>query len=535
MRFPLLALCLLGISSPTTGHASVGWGSCPKYLAQQEMSAPSFETAEQVLRYPKIALVVDPVSSGNQVAPELGRRGFAVFYIRPDLRVNERTEKGLIPGHFQNRLFGGVFIEYRGKRVSVSDALESRDFGLALAAVSYLKGVFETNLPKPVPAHDRFLLVPGAESGVQWTGKILAALEMPRFFEDDAISSVRTKPHMYDAVKKNKKNLRIIPHLYTANAEQAVEWARRNAKKVSDISDGRWLIRPGNAMGSTQVKIVETPEEIGAAISELLQQKNTYGQSNRGLMITPYVSDVDEYAVNGACRTRTWVEGVGPKTELLVKVTDVWQYVRPKAPEYGYEKLLDWDEIPAGLLDYHKEVLGALKYVRGFFHFEYFVKRGTGEIFLIEGGARPYGAGDTDISAECTGYGQIEAALDAITDPDKFDLLAKTPYRLEKRGYVINLNGPSKEESGNEKLVAQRSAWAQLGSDFAANIFRLLPGVGDGENVSASTSLLDTMGTVKIVEHIASKEDLPRADRVLNSIRTEIERRRNAGHFWVRQ
>jgi len=459
--------------------------------------------------------IVDPTSSGSQLAVPYMQDGIVPIYIMSDQKQSPRALKGLrpqdfmtgLPEHINNALMSG-------DQKRIEKALEE--------LIPYLKAFGGT---------DKFFIVAGQETGVTMAERLSAKFGLPDV-EPGFIRAHRSKPHMHWAVEAAGEQ--IIPFTLAHNAEEALQFIRRDLKGLEAV--GGVIVKTGIAASGTQVYPCRTEAEVIAAVNEILANETSFGTTNRSVMVQPFVPG-REFVVNSVS---VHIDG-----KLYTVVTEVWEYIKPSPPAYGYEVLVSPSEVPKGLIEKHIKVKEALHYRSKPGHGEYFVvaeeafpmmeaigvkREEHGIILLGEIAARMYGAGDTDIAGASTLYGQVQGTVDIARRPEKIKAMAETaartgvPYTLTHRSGVYNVNAPKSDRP----IFANHAIWEILESKYGDKIYKKNIYTTDGMELQETHNLTDGMAQIKI----RVEGDTPEAKAELQAIITDIDQMYRRGDFW---
>jgi len=454
------------------------------------MHAPAFTCADvyEEAGPPKgFVFIVDPMSSGNQLAPVYLERGLYPIFIRSNIDLVDRVKSGLKPHDFLETI-----------PPHIHEALMSGDQKRIEKAVrELLPGLKAMAIGEQTPIY----VLAGHEVGVPTAERLAVSLGL-QTYDKDFIRAHHSKPHMQWALKDG--GLQIIPFTTAKTSDQAIAWIRKELKGIDHV--GGVIVKTGLGHSGAQVVVCHTEAEVAAAVNQIVGVETPGKTVNRSVMIQPLVKG-REFAVNSVS---VYVEG-----KLYTVITDVWEYIKPAPPAYGYEILLTPEEIPAGLLEKHLGVKEALHYRNGPGHGEHFVaseetikvfeslgmKRENGGMILNgEIGHRMYGAGDTDISGASTRYGQVEGTVDASDRPEEIVRRAKEwaatgqPYDLTHRSIVYNVNAPKSDK----QLYANMAVWDQLRKEFGDKIYKMNVYVTEGMTLAETHNLVDSMAQVKL-------------------------------------
>jgi hypothetical protein len=306
----------------------------------------------------KIAIVVDPYSSGALYQSEFAKHGVSCIAIQSSLPL---------PAHFVQDLDPSKFIEVL--LPSPSKELASRLYGLNVVAV-----------------------VAGCDTGVMLTDDLAERLGLPG---NDPSKSVirRYKDQMQEALK-----LRGLRHIHTTAFESLDEFFTR----LNEFDDDIFVIKPINSAGSEGVRFAKGCQGLSEAMkASPWGKENVLGEVNTGFAVQPFISGCeyvvdmvamgDGFFVTSVCRVHK-VEINGSRF-----VCDSVDLLDPQDAE------LD------DLIIYAQEAASALGAIAGPIHMELIWGR-YGPV-MIEAGARLPGAGLPSLYAEVYNPHLLSAAV----------------------------------------------------------------------------------------------------------------------------
>lgn len=414
--------------------------------------------------------IVDAFSSGNLLAEAFRAKGYEPIHIRSDLSHSPRT-----------------LATFRSQDFLASNRIEVGDFNKTLQILKTRSRID--------------FIIAGQESGVMFAEKLSAALGL-RSNRPAGIRARRSKYHMHEALRR--KGIEIIAETLARTEKQAIDWIRLNLGTWSEI--GSVIIKPGLAHSTTQVYRCHNDQEVAKALNELIDQPNAFGLINKTVILQPFIKGT-EYAINSA----STLDGYG---RLQTRVTDVWRYTKHTdqagAPQYGYEELLAWEEIPEGLVAKNQEVLKALLFQVGASHGEFFVTP-EGKILLVEMAARLYGSGNPLIAGASTDYGQVEGTIDAYTNPNRLLSQVNQPYQRNYLGLVYNINAPESDVP----LRFTAEPVEEMKEHIGPHLFRLLIFAQHGAGVTQTQNLGSTLAQVEVRIPVTDPDATLKAERYL--------------------
>lgn len=417
------------------------------------LSLPKF-----LLKRPQYVVIVEPISSGNQLPLALKARGYIPIAVRTETRFLPRQEAGFHAGDFL-----------------ASDILRVRELGYE-------------GLLRNLKTRDVALVLAGSEMGVSLAYRLADDLGTQSNSPTD-LPLHRDKFYAQSALKK--AGLDHIPSGLVANQEEVGGWLDLQG---GFESLGRLVIKPRDSHGGDLVQVASNPAQLRAAVETILTTRNASNQSNKDMVIQKFIAG-EEYAVNGAVTT---IDG-----KLYLRITDVWRYHKSineaGYPQYGYEELLSYDEIPAAILRVVPKILEALKFKVGAFHSEIKITP-EGKAIMIETAARLYGAGNTRIAGAATDYSQINASLDSYLNKSRFLKKAGQPYRRPRLAFVYNINTPPSEvplSAHDAKMQVVRDRMKR--SWWRSDLFHMVNFYTDGQRLDPTNSLLSTFSEVEFL------------------------------------
>lgn len=205
------------------------------------------------------------------------------------------------------------------------------------------------------------------------------------------------------------------PRLDKFSAQQALEraglrhirsWCVSDRAGVDEIRGWSFplVVKPTASAGTDGVQVVDSADQLVAAVEKSLGIVNALGRYNERLVVQEYVQGV-EYVVDGCVYGQSW------------RAADVCRYEKDLVNGVPVYRSLTWlnrDAIPDvnRLEAYVSAILPALGVHVGCFHAEFF--RTVDDWVMIEIGLRPHGGGHPRFTEMVTGTSQIELELDCV-------------------------------------------------------------------------------------------------------------------------
>lgn len=317
---------------------------------------PAMAPARAGARGDHPVVIVDPYSSGAQLAPALLARGIPVVSVMTAHEPPAVYAASHRPGDFP-----ATFV-WQGDDEGVLDVL--RPFS-----------------PRGVIA--------GCESGVELAERLASTLVPHRCNVPDLAAARRHKGAMAAAVAA--AGIPVIPQLTTSSPAEVSAWIRRHRLQAEDL-----IIKPPKSASTDGVVRVPAPH-WRAAFDSRLGTVNRLGLVNDELVVQHYVTGteyvVDTFSHDGVhtvtdvCRYSKILDGEA------VAVYDTLEWVAPEEPDV------------AAVTAYAREVLTAVGLRIGPAHVE-IMMTGHGPR-LIEVGARAHGGGHPRFCEIATGDSQV--------------------------------------------------------------------------------------------------------------------------------
>jgi predicted ATP-grasp superfamily ATP-dependent carboligase len=307
------------------------------------------------------AVVVDPYTSGAQLAPAFAARGIPVVAV-----LTAPSPPSVYASSYRPQDFSDVL---------VNDG-----------SIDSLTATVRALRPRCILA--------GCESGVDLAER-LAALVVPEVANVASLADARRhKAKMAEAVARSGH--RTIPQVCASDRQQVTQWLRDAGLSGSDL-----VIKPPKSAGTDGVTFVPGGRGWQQLFDEALHTTNKLGLVNDSLIVQQYVSGteyvVDTFSHDG----RHTVTDVCRYTKIHnnshMAVYDTMEWLDPGMP------------IVEKLVEYTRGVLDAVGMRFGAAHVE--VMHTDAGPVLIEIGARPHGGGQPRFCMLATNDSQIERTV----------------------------------------------------------------------------------------------------------------------------
>ncbi|MHC5174567.1 ATP-grasp domain-containing protein [Serratia rubidaea] len=343
-------------------------------------------------------VIIDALSTGNELAAAFMSRGCDVVHIWQDFSRQTRTQG---------------FVETINYAGSLDDLIQQ------------------------LGPYDIRYVIAGADSGIALADMLASAMGIPAANDPETTDWRRNK--YISQQKLAEKGIRSIRQCKASSAAELVSWAELNGYPV--------IVKPLNSGASDGVTLCESGEDVQRAAEQLLGKENLLGYVNDELLIQELI-DGTQYFVN----TLSW--------HGQHYVTDIWEQVRSRVSggAYNFEgmHLIDAQETYArALATYTLEVLSALGVDYGAAHNEV-ILTAEGPV-LIETNARLMGASINDVTfSACLGYTQVSLCAAMYLAPQDFiDRYVGTHYRMH--AYVSEISFLFKRDGVLEAMPGKRA------------------------------------------------------------------------------
>lgn len=307
-------------------------------------------------------IIVDPFSSGAELAPAFARRGHPAIAVL--------SAKDPSAGDPAARLRTEDFVQVHHYHPGLAETL--RDL-------------------KPVA------VLPGAEDGVA-IADLLGAELAPQFGNDLTLSRARRhKGLMYEAVAR--AGLPVLRGTYASDADEVQRWL-----DDAGLDGAALVVKPVDAMGTDNVHVVPPGADWRPVVDLVLGSRNKILGKRHDAVVVQEYAEGTEYSVDTVSHNGTHV------------LCDVLQYTKTKANG----RMAIWDrteflpnEHPE-LVKYAYGVLDALGIRWGAAHSEIMVTADGPR--LIETGARMCGGPLPVFSRASNGSSQVERLVEMVLD-----------------------------------------------------------------------------------------------------------------------
>lgn len=259
-------------------------------------------------------------------------------------------------------------------------------------------------------------VVAGGELGVLLADALREELGLPgnRPVPRDAR---RDKYEMHRQVARH--GLRTPAQTASGDLEEILAWIERNIRLPV-------VVKPLHSSGSDGVHFCGSRSEVRQAFAALIGQRNLLGLLNERVLVQEFLLG-PEYVVDT-------VSHAGRH-----RVAAIWRYGRSRAAEgYDFLEILPAEGERQGFLAaYTLAVLEALGIEEGPAHSE--VMWSGGSPVLIEVGARLHGGRTPLLSRQFLSRSQLDLAVDALLDPERFLAGQDRPYQLTASAAIVFL------------------------------------------------------------------------------------------------
>jgi biotin carboxylase len=405
---------------------------------------------------PRTAVFVDAYSTGATLAREFKTRGVTVHHVQSSPDVPDFYQRTFTPTDF-----GECWVhEGDQERTIASVAAVAPDF-----------------------------VIPGAETGVLLADALSERLGAPT--NGTVLSNARRdKYEMAETLRR--AGVRAAAQTKGADPEALADWAR---------AFGHWpvVVKPLDSAGTDGVTFCATADEVHAAATRILGQRNQLGGTNDEVLVMEYLVG-QQYFVNSA------------SSNGVHRISEIWLDRKRAVPGASMvcdrEELLDGDgETQAELQDYVRQVLDALGIAHGAAHSEIIVTA-AGPV-LIECGARTQGTILPEAVVRCTGDSHVTVTADAYLQPTTVDA-SLSPYQLRAHALCVSLIS---DRAGTIAGTPGYDEVSQLPS-FHALIGELRP----GDELAPTVDLFTAPGIVYLVHE--DPDLLERDYRTIRSLET---------------
>ena len=391
-------------------------------------------------------IVVDPISTGANVAFEVTRRGFpcikvASGYVAPAL-------------------------------LNLVDASVRTDFVASIAHDS--SDPYKTIQSLQALPFNIIGAISGSELGIEVTDFITEALGIPTN-GTELTNARRDKYQMGECVRR---------HGVRATKQARVQSWPEVQTFLTDLRPNPFkvIIKPIRSSGSDHVYLCTSEQELHARFDEILGQKNQLGFVNDAVVVQEFL-DGKEYVVDSVSRRGKH------------KIVALWEYDKRvfggfNFVYFGMASVSGLSEVGRALSNYTFQVLDALNIREGAGHGEVIMTR-DGPC-LVEIGARCHGCEGTfmPLSDRCWGYNQVGATVDATVSEDDFNQLPDVCGDEMEFGFKVDF-------VSNVAGVLERIDYLDQMSKLPSFVqFDVLPKPGD--TISVTIDCFTAVGSVTL-------------------------------------
>lgn len=406
----------------------------------------------------KVAVVVDPFSTGAVVAHALMARGYECICVYSDKLENIENVASLVPEGLS--LTFAATIAYEGKIDRTVAAVKK-------AAASIVGGR---------NAQDKLVcaVLPGAELGVKLADLLVDSLGLNGNVMDH--SSARRDKYLMGETLRGA-GVRAVKQV------RATTWAQAKAFIEHDLRPTPFevVLKPLESAGTEDVVLCFSLDEAERTFNGILGKINGLGIENNAVLLQEYLEG-DEYVVDTVSRNGAH------------KVIAIWKYDKRRVNDAAFVyfglSIMPAEGVSNELIDYQFKVLDALGIRNGPAHGE--VKFCRGSPVLIEVGARCHGGEGAwvPIANKCVGYNQVDAAIDCFVDVEAFEKLPERPTELLEYGCEAMLVS---YQNGILKGLPGLSEIEQFPSFLKKEIF-----VGAGDMIRRTIDMFTTPGSIML-------------------------------------
>ncbi|MFI8962320.1 ATP-grasp domain-containing protein [Streptomyces sp. NPDC053493] len=265
-------------------------------------------------------------------------------------------------------------------------------------------------------------VIAGTESGVELADLLSAELGTP----GNGMSRPAARRNKYDMVLALRDaGLAHAATIVSADADEIVAWADATAGYPV-------VLKPVSSSSTDNVVACASPEEVRAAHARIMSATDRHGMPNTVVLAQEFLAG-DEYYVNTVSR------------DGAHRTVEIWRYYKCRVPGgdfvYDYDEPLAPDDPVARQLEtYAHQVLDALELRNGAAHTE-IMMTARGPV-LVESGARLGGGQIPEITTRCFGVNQVDLLALSVADPDAFDRVPTTAYRMLRHPRFVALINP---------------------------------------------------------------------------------------------
>lgn len=374
-------------------------------------------------------LLVDPFSSGNQLAPLLLSKGHNVYAVI--------SSSGLASFYFRS--------------------LRAQDFE-ELFTLPEDQTVFNTFLAST--KIDQVLAA--SEPGVDLANDLAIRMELP--CHDPASKNARRdKFEMQNCLKQ--AGIRSIKQGLVKTYSDLQAWMQLVDQKFPII------LKPLRSAGTDGVSLISNPFEAQKYFEDSKNSVNVMGESNSEFLAQELINGT-EYVVDTISQSGNH------------QVVALWRYNKIEVDGnilYNTMELLTAERAPKNLIEYTFSVLSTLGIAHGPAHSEVFIDR-DGPV-LCETGARIHGGQGPSLAKRALGFNQVDLTADLLTgELQNKDLWvgSKPAFALEvfgrnqRLGLLKNSYSPKYSSISEFKLVETLGGQIDITRDLISSPSRLL-------------------------------------------------------------
>lgn len=313
-------------------------------------------------------------------------------------------------------------------------------------------------------------LIAGTESGVALADSLSEQLGLVT--NGTAKSGARRNKYlMHETIRGD--GLRSMMQVKSADITEISQWLRKTSRYPI-------VLKPLNSAGTDAVRICLNESDVIRAFHKMIGKKNKLGLVNDAALVQEFIQGTEFIVDTVSCCGKHII-------------TDIWRYKKIfRNDSFLYDSI---ELMPARgptqqqLGDYALEVLDALQIKNGPAHHEIiFSEEGP---ILVEVGARLSGGEASVVTKMCIGYGQVEAVVDAYTNPIAFSKYPERNYPLNKYALIVffiaQQDAPSYSTPYLEKVRELPS------------FFRLSMNIKPGGRVSKTIDVFTSPGRIDLV------------------------------------
>ncbi|MCA9192649.1 MAG: ATP-grasp domain-containing protein [Planctomycetales bacterium] len=337
----------------------------------------------------KTIALVDPFSSGSQLAHAAAARGFDSWMVQSTREIPPMYRSSYFPQHFKNTII------FDGDFESICNSLRAENIQCVVA---------------------------GCESGVELSDHISEYMGL--ISNGTQLTQARRNKLLMSEVLRSSQ-------ISIPETRSFKDWL--HVEKYLLQRSYPVVIKPLRSSGSDGVHLCTDLTTARTAFNKIIGQPDVYGYINREVLIQEFVSGT-EFAVDTVSR------------DGQHQVAAFWRYHKTLDQRTyvgcdAMELLPYCPSLHRSLFPYICRVLDALGIRHGPAHCEV-VNSSNGPV-IIEVGARLNGGNNPLLSSYCGGRSQIELTLDAYLDATNFLLQIDRPYETLRHAIRVMLIPPT--------------------------------------------------------------------------------------------